>query len=68
VVTRAARLLRNFVAQQAELQERLVLINRPWARELLHWGPDGRLHGEYESPDGRARSTTRSGWCACPTV
>lgn len=61
---RAFRAFRAFLAEQRELQERLVLINRPWEEELLHWAEDGELHGRLAPPaDGRRRSVTRSGWC-----
>ncbi|MFC6704594.1 hypothetical protein [Flexivirga alba] len=45
-----------------ELQERLLLINRPWEEELLHWGEDARLHGAIAPPPGQ-HSTTSTGWC-----
>ena len=57
------RALRAFWAEQNELQERLLLLNRPWEEEYLHWA-DGELHGSVPPPaDGRRRSVTRSGWC-----
>ena len=63
-VAAAWRAFQEFLAGQRELQERLVLINRPWEEEFLHWGPDGTLHGHLTPPaDGRQRSITRSGWC-----
>ncbi len=57
--------VREVVAEQAESQERLVLVNRPWAEEYLHWSPrDGTLHGELMPPPGwRRYSVTRGGWC-----
>jgi hypothetical protein len=59
------RAVREFWAVQVELQERLVLLNRPWEQELLHWC-DGELHGCVAPPsDGRRRSVTAGGWCAC---
>lgn len=59
------RAVREFWAVQVELQERLVLINRPWEQELLHWS-GGELHGCVAPPDdGRRRSVTPGGWCAC---
>jgi hypothetical protein len=62
-VTGVWRALRTFWAGQVELQERLLLINRPWEEELLHWA-DGELHGAVAPPaDGRRRSVTGRGWC-----
>ena len=61
---RAWARLREFQAAQAEMQDRLWLLNHPWEEELLHWGWDGELHGRYEPPPGRRRySVTRTGWC-----
>lgn len=58
--------LREFWAVHVELQERLIVLNRPWEQELLHWS-DGTLHGcVAPPPDGRRRSVTAGGWCACP--
>jgi hypothetical protein len=65
-VRRTLRAVRDFWAVQVELQERLILINRPWEQDLLHWC-EGELHGEVAPPaDGRRRSITPGGWCACP--
>ena len=62
------RALQDFWAVQVELQERLVVLNRPWEQELLHWS-DGELHGCIQPPaDGRRRSVTAGGWCACPRI
>jgi hypothetical protein len=59
------RSVREFCAVQVELQERLILADRPWEQELLHWA-DGELHGRVAPPDdGRRRSVTADGWCAC---
>jgi hypothetical protein len=57
--------VREAVEEQAELQERLALLNRPWAEEYLHWSPiDGTLHGHLMPPSGwRRYSVTRRGWC-----
>jgi hypothetical protein len=64
---RALRATRQFLADQAELHERLALMNRPWEERFLHWSgdPDSpRLHGSVPPPrDGRRRSVTRGGWC-----
>lgn len=60
------RAVRKFNAEQIELHERLLLINRPWEEEYLHWAYDGRqwqLHGYRVPPDGRPRSVTSTGWC-----
>ena len=58
---------RTFCAETCELQERLLLINRPWEEELLHWAggeDEGRLHGRRVPPPGRRRhSVTSRGWC-----
>lgn len=64
---RALIVLRNFFVEQAELHERMALLNRPWEEEYLHWvwDEDGwQLHGHaLPPPDGRRRSVTRQGWC-----
>jgi hypothetical protein len=61
---RAWQALCDFLAIQVELHERAALRDRPWEEEFLHWAGDGRaLHGRLVPPDGRRRSTTRSGWC-----
>jgi hypothetical protein len=61
------RSTKKFLADQAELQERLALLNRPWEEDFVHWAgdpSDPRLHGSVPPPgDGRRRSVTRSGWC-----
>jgi hypothetical protein len=58
---------KNFLADQAELHERMALLNRPWEEQFVHWAGDPsnpRLHGSVPPPrDGRRRSVTRSGWC-----
>jgi hypothetical protein len=62
-VTGVWRTLRGLWAAQVELQERLLLLNRPWEEELLHWA-DGELHGSVVPPqDARRRSVTGAGWC-----
>jgi hypothetical protein len=61
-VRRAGRALRDFLAVQVELHERMALRDRPWEEELLHWSADGRLHGSIPPPRGR-RGVTRGGWC-----
>lgn len=60
---RVWRTLRDVAAGQVELHERMALRDRPWEEEFLHWAADGRLHGWRLPPQGRRRSTTRSGWC-----
>lgn len=66
-IRRLARALRAFGAEQRELHERLLLLNRPWEEQLLHWSFDGgswRLHGAVPPPDGARRySVTSAGWC-----
>ena len=54
---------RDFLAECSEIQERLVLLNRPWEEEYLHWSGD-TLHGHVVPPARRRCSVTRSGWCA----
>lgn len=66
-VRAAWRSVREFWAVQVELHERLVVLDRPWEQEVLHWS-GGELHGCAPPPDGRRRSVTPGGWCACPTV
>jgi hypothetical protein len=58
----AWRALRDFLAVQVELHERLLLSNRPWEEEFLHWC-GGELHGFRVPPAHRHVGTTRSGWC-----
>lgn len=55
--------LRAFNDEMVEAQERLLLLNRPWEEELLHWTPDGRLHGHLTPACRGRRSVTSSGWC-----
>jgi len=57
--------LREFIAVQLELHERMALLNRPWEEDFLHWAGEGdQLHGHLVPPRGRrGRSTTSSGWC-----
>jgi hypothetical protein len=62
LVRRAWGAVREFIAVQMELQERMALRNRPWEEEFLHWA-GGELHGWRMPPPGRQRSMTRSGWC-----
>lgn len=62
-MSRAWRALRRFWSEQVEIQERMVLLNRPWEETYLHWA-DGELHGSVAPPaDGRRRSVTGRGWC-----
>lgn len=56
------RKMRAFFAGQAELQERLSLLRRPWEEAYLHWSGD-QLHGYLVPPHGRRRGVTRGGWC-----
>ena len=35
--------MRDIATEQAELHERLALLNRPWAEDHLHWSVDGTL-------------------------
>jgi hypothetical protein len=58
--------LRQFNATQIELQERLLLLNRPWEEECLHWCWDGhgwQLHGNRLPAPPGPRGTTSEGWC-----
>jgi hypothetical protein len=67
-LARAWQGLRRFCSEQVEIQERLLLINRPWEEEYLHW-VDGELHGSVVPPaDRRRRSVTRGGWCPAPQL
>jgi hypothetical protein len=54
--------LREFLAVQVELHERMALLDRPWEEEFLHWC-GGELHGWRLPPPGRRIGTTRDGWC-----
>lgn len=68
---RAARLwrgLRSFAAEQRELHERMLLLERPWEAQYLHWsgtGEQAELHGTLTPPRGRRLGVTAGGWCAC---
>ncbi len=59
--------VREFNATQVEMQERLLLLNRPEEEKYTHWAYDGhtwQLHGHLPPPDdGRRRSVTPDGWC-----
>ena len=61
------RRLRQFWTEQNEIQQRLLLINRPWEEDLTHWAYDGHdwhLHGHLTPPaDNRRHSVTSTGWC-----
>ncbi len=63
---RAWRGLREFLAVQVELHERVALLDRPWEEEFLHWARDERgwhLHGQLTPPRRRTTSVTSGGWC-----
>jgi hypothetical protein len=56
----------EFHTAQIELQERWLLLNRPWEEEFLHWSHDGenwQLHGHRLPPPRRRLGTTSTGWC-----
>lgn len=55
--------LRTLFTEGVELQERLLLINRPWEEQLLHRSADGHVHG-HTAPRPGQHSTTGSGWCS----
>lgn len=49
-----------------ELEQRRLLLNRPWEEEFLHWAlsEDGpHLHGHFVPQSRRSRNVTSSGWC-----
>ena len=56
--------LRQSWAQYKALHERRQLLDRPWLEDVLHWSPDGELHGHL-APSGAdgPRSVTSDGWC-----
>lgn len=55
--------VRGFWAVQAELQERLVLLDRPWERELLHWSGGALTLSRRGARDRRrTRATRRPAW------
>jgi hypothetical protein len=58
----AWRAVRDFLAVQVELHERMALRDRPWEEEFLHWS-GSELHGSRLPPPGRRVATTRDGWC-----
>ena len=56
--------LRRYWAAHKRLHGRRRLLDRPWLEDVLHWSPDGELHGHLApAPDGQARSVTDDGWC-----
>lgn len=63
----ALRWAQHLHVQVRELEERRMLLNRPWEEDFLHWSHNGKnwhLHGHVVPPAKRRyRSTTRSGWC-----
>lgn len=54
---------------QQELQERLIILNRPWQHDQAHWvpAPNGnpQLHGTIPPPRGGTGPVTATGWCPC---
>lgn len=51
-------------AQHQAVYERRRLRERPWLEDVLHWSPDGQLHGQVApSGSGGPRSVTADGWC-----
>ena len=59
--------LRHFLSvlfsEGIEWQERLLLLNRPWEEELLHWDRAGTIHGTLQPPERGGSSVTSTGWC-----
>jgi hypothetical protein len=59
--------LHGFSADLRELEERRVLLDRPWEEDFLHWARDEqgwRLHGHFVAPPRRrSSSVTSQGWC-----
>lgn len=56
--------IHQFWTEQNEIQERLLLLNRPWEEDFTHWAQDGHLHGHLTPPDnGKRNSVTSTGWC-----
>jgi hypothetical protein len=54
----------HYWTQHKRVYERRQLLQRPWLEDVLHWSPDGQLHGEVApSGPGRSPSTTSDGWC-----
>ncbi len=64
---RVAKWLHGFSADLRELEERRVLLDRPWEEDFLHWARDEQgwqLHGHFVPPPlRRASSVTSQGWC-----
>lgn len=59
----AYRFLCTLFAEGIEWQERLLLLNRPWEEDLLHWSSGGNIHGAHPPLDQRQHSVTSTGWC-----
>ncbi|MDF0530081.1 hypothetical protein P0W64_06390 [Tsukamurella sp. 8F] len=64
LVTRALRRFGEFRRTQLELIERRDILLEPWTHDVLHWGPDGTLHGSIAGR-GLRPPVTRGGWCPC---
>ncbi|WP_188837115.1 hypothetical protein [Flexivirga endophytica] len=60
---RARWWLQVLFTEGIELQERLLLLNRPWEEDLLHWSATGDLHGSQPPPLSGQHSVTGTGWC-----
>jgi hypothetical protein len=64
MVRRITEALRRGFRGYAEIHQRRQLVDRPWREELIHFTPDGHVHGHLVPPDNRRRwSTTATGWC-----
>jgi hypothetical protein len=64
---RLVKRLHEFSEDLRELEERRVLLDRPWEENFLHWARDEhgwQLHGSFLPPPlRRASSVTSQGWC-----
>ncbi len=67
LLRRLGKRLHQFSVDQRELEERRMLLDRPWEEDFLHWARDEHgwhLHGRFVSPPRRrASSVTSQGWC-----
>ena len=67
MLRRLVQRLRQGLGDLHEIEERRVLLDRPWEEDFLHWARDDhgwQLHGRFAPPPWRRTSSvTTQGWC-----
>lgn len=67
MLRRLVQRLRQGLGDLHEIEERRVLLDRPWEEDFLHWARDEggwQLHGRFVPPPRRRTSSvTTRGWC-----